>query len=55
MNAQVKVSEVVIDENIKEKLVGATVVLEETAIGNVKGSDGKFEIKVQVRSSEINN
>ena len=47
INGQVTVSGVVIDEDTKEKLIGASVVLKGTAIGVVTNRDGEFEIKVQ--------
>lgn len=47
INGQVTISGVVIDEDTKEKLIGAYVVLKGTTIGSVTNIDGEFEIKVQ--------
>lgn len=47
INGQVTISGVVIDEDTKEKLIGAYVVLKGTTIGSVTDMDGEFEIKVQ--------
>lgn len=47
INGQVTISGVVIDEDTKEKLIGAYVVLKGTTIGSVTNMDGEFEIKVQ--------
>ena len=45
--AQVTIRGVITDDETGENLIGATVVIKETATGTVTNTDGEFELTVQ--------
>ena len=47
ISAQVTVKGVIIDDETRERLVGATIILKETTIGTVTNANGEFELAVE--------